>query len=135
MHCILCGDFVRRFVSLDGFQGYPRLQFRAVSLPLSGQQFSPFDTSLDTAILPYPPVHFSGTIIDIQLRTFSNKRFLMLTNDQVALDYALNVQRPKRTGVRIDCLGYDSLGGARPDLEGNLTEHNQWRLAHAFFEY
>ena len=63
MHCILCGDFVRRFVSLDGFQGYPRLQFRAVSLPLSGQQFSPFDTSLDTAILPYPPVHFSGTII------------------------------------------------------------------------
>ena len=62
MHCILCGDFVRRFVSLDGFQGYPRLQFRAVSLPLSGQQFSPFDTSLDTAILPYPPVQFSGFI-------------------------------------------------------------------------
>ena len=74
-------------------------------------------------------------LIDIQLRTFSNKRFLMLTDDQVALDYALNVQRPKRTGVRIDCLGYASLGGARPDLEGNLIEHNQWRIAPLFFEY
>ena len=35
----------------------------------------------------------------------------------------------------IDCLGYDSLGGARPDLDGNLIEHNQWRIAPLFFEY
>jgi len=63
MHCILRGDFVRRFVSLDRFQGDLRLQVRAVSLALSCHRFSPFGASLDTAILPYPPVQFSGTII------------------------------------------------------------------------
>jgi hypothetical protein len=74
-------------------------------------------------------------LIDIQLQAFSNKRFLMLTADQAALDYALGVQRPKRTGVRIDCLGSPTLGGARPYLDGNPIEQNQWRIAPLFFEY
>lgn len=74
-------------------------------------------------------------LIDIQLQAFSNKRFLMLTHDQVALDYALNAQRPNRTGVRIDCLGSDDLGGARDHLNGNPIEHNQWQIAPLFFEY
>ncbi len=74
-------------------------------------------------------------LIDIQFQAFSNKRFLMLTHDQVALDYALNAQRPKPTGVRIDCLGFDNLGSARAHLDGNPIEHNQWQIAPLFFEY
>src|SRR2546428_49958 len=74
-------------------------------------------------------------LIDIQLQAFSNKRFVMLTNDQVALNYALNAQRLKRTGIRIDCLGTSSIGGARQNLDSNPTEHNQWQIAPLFFEF
>jgi hypothetical protein len=74
-------------------------------------------------------------LIDIQFQAFSNKRFLMLTHDQVALDYALKAKRPKRRGVRIDCLGSDNLGSARAHLDCNPIEHNQWQIAPLFFEY
>jgi len=63
------------------------------------------------------------------------KRFVMLTSDQVALNYALNAKRLKRTGVRIDCLGISSIGGGRQSLESNPAEHNQWQIAPLFFEY
>ncbi|HLZ60534.1 MAG TPA: DUF4832 domain-containing protein [Ktedonosporobacter sp.] len=77
-------------------------------------------------------------LIDLQFQAFPHKRFLMLTEHQDSLDYALNYQRPLRTGVRIDCLGEpgaDGLGGARKTLDNDATAHNQWKIAPLYFEY
>lgn len=74
-------------------------------------------------------------LIDIQLQAFSNKRFLMLTNDQIALNYAINAKRLKRTGIRIDCLGTPGIGGARENLDVYAVEHNHWQIAPLYFEY
>jgi hypothetical protein len=74
-------------------------------------------------------------LIDMQFAAFPNKRFLMLTNYQDSLNYALQAQRSKPTGVRIDCLGYAALGGARTDLDNNPLEHNRWTTSPLYFEY
>jgi hypothetical protein len=74
-------------------------------------------------------------LITMQFQAFPHKRFLMLTAHGDSLDYALNYQRPLRTGVRIDCLGTDMLGGARSKLEGDATALNQWKMAPLYFEY
>ncbi|MBV9228122.1 MAG: DUF4832 domain-containing protein [Chloroflexi bacterium] len=74
-------------------------------------------------------------LIDMQFQAFPHKRFLMLTDHRDSLDYALNYQRPLRTGVRIDCLGTNMLGGARSKLENDSTALNQWKIAPMYFEY
>ncbi len=74
-------------------------------------------------------------LIDMQVQALSNKRFLMVTYYQDSLDYALNLQRPQRIGVRIDCLGRSDLGSARQNLDANPIEHNQWQVAPLYFEY
>src|SRR5438034_9322383 len=66
MYSIFRGDFVRRFISLNGFQCHLRLQFHAVSFALSCHRFSPCGASLDTAILSYLPVQETGTIINFR---------------------------------------------------------------------
>src|SRR5207248_915820 len=67
MHSIFHGDFVRRLISLDGFQCHLRLQFHAVSFALSCHRFSPCGASLDTAIFSYLPVQETGSIIRYRL--------------------------------------------------------------------
>ena len=74
-------------------------------------------------------------LIDMQVQALSNKRFLMLAYYQDSLDYALNLQRSQRIGVRIDCLGRSDLGSARQNLDANPIEHNQWQVAPLYFEY
>lgn len=74
-------------------------------------------------------------LIDMQYAAFPNKRFVMLTNWQDSLNYALNVTRNKPTGVRIDCLGTNSLGGAKSNLDNNSLERNRWQTAPLYFEY
>jgi hypothetical protein len=74
-------------------------------------------------------------LIDMQYSAFPTKRFLMLTNYKDSLNYALQVNRVKPTGVRIDCLGEPSLGGARRGLENNTIERNRWKVAPLYFEY
>jgi len=74
-------------------------------------------------------------IIDMQFQAFPHKRFLMFTDAQDSLDYALNYQRPLRTGVRVDCLGHPHLGGARDTLDNDPIARNQWKVAPLVFEY
>jgi hypothetical protein len=74
-------------------------------------------------------------LIDMQFAAFPTKRFLMLTYYTDSLTYALQAKRTKPTGVRIDCLGTQSLGGARDKLDNNPLEHNRWKVAPLYFEY
>lgn len=74
-------------------------------------------------------------LIDIQVQALSNKLFLMLTDKPDSLDYALSLNRAKPIGVRIDCLGYDELGGGRRVLDGDSLVSNRWKVAPLYFEY
>jgi hypothetical protein len=74
-------------------------------------------------------------LITMQFQAFPHKRFLMFVAHGDSLNYALNYQRPLRTGVRVDCLGTDMLGGARSKLDNNATALNQWKMAPLYFEY
>ena len=74
-------------------------------------------------------------LIDMQYAAFPTKHFLMLTGYTDSLNYALQSERIKPTGVRIDCLGTSGLGGARAGLDNNPLEHNQWKVAPLYFEY
>ncbi|QBD77520.1 DUF4832 domain-containing protein [Ktedonosporobacter rubrisoli] len=74
-------------------------------------------------------------LIDMQYKAFPHKRFLMFGEHQDDLNFALQVQRPLPTGVRIDCLGRDTLGGSRQHLDDNKLEANQWKVAPLYFEY
>ncbi|HLZ60535.1 MAG TPA: DUF4832 domain-containing protein [Ktedonosporobacter sp.] len=78
-------------------------------------------------------------LIDMQFQAFPHKRFVMLTDHQDSFDYAMNYNRPLRTGIRIDCLGEqgdnDWLGGARSSLDGDPIALNQWKVAPMVFEY
>src|SRR5713226_5066552 len=75
MHSILAGDFIGRLLSSDRFQSHFVLQVCAVSFALSCHSFAPFSAFLDTAILSYLPVQFSGTIIGTPTRAVSVGRF------------------------------------------------------------
>ncbi|HLZ56951.1 MAG TPA: DUF4832 domain-containing protein [Ktedonosporobacter sp.] len=81
------------------------------------------------------PVSVQEQIIDLQVQAFPNKLFLMLTDNQQALDYALNLQRPYPIGVRIDCLGHDNLGGSLDTLNADSLARNRWQVAPLYFEY
>lgn len=74
-------------------------------------------------------------LINMQAQAFADKRFLMLTGQQDSLDYALSLQRTYPIGIRIDCLGSASLGGARDSLDSNAGELDRWRTAPVYFEY
>jgi len=55
-------------------------------------------------------------IIDFQTQAFPNTRFLMLTANSFALNYAINLQRPNPIGERRDCLGVETLTFNPADL-------------------
>ncbi|MFI1801151.1 DUF4832 domain-containing protein [Streptomyces sp. NPDC020379] len=74
-------------------------------------------------------------LIDLQYQAFPHKRFLMLSNHQDSLDYALNATRLLPTGVRVDCLGRPSLGGDRDVLDNDRLAHDRWKTAPLYFEY
>ena len=74
-------------------------------------------------------------LIDLQYAAFPHTRFLMLTEHQDSLDYALSASRELPTGVRVDCLGSASLGGARQSLDGNPLPRQRWRIAPLYLEY
>lgn len=75
------------------------------------------------------------TLINMQYQAFPNKRFLMFTAHLDSLDYALSLRRIQPTGVRIDCLGQNSIGGGRDALASDSTARNQWHVAPLYFEY
>jgi hypothetical protein len=74
-------------------------------------------------------------LIDMQYTAFPAKRFLMFTAHADSLNYALQAKRAKDTGVRIDCLGEQNLGGARAKLDNNALVNNRWKVAPLYFEY
>src|SRR5579859_613808 len=74
-------------------------------------------------------------LINLQVQAFPNKLFLMLTDNQAALDYALNLQRTYPIGVRIDCLGKQGLGGSLDILNNDALARDRWRVAPLYFEY
>ncbi|HLI90494.1 MAG TPA: DUF4832 domain-containing protein [Ktedonobacteraceae bacterium] len=74
-------------------------------------------------------------LIDMQYAAFPHKRFVMLTNYRSSLNYALTYPRALPTGIRIDCLGSSSLGGARSALEDDPVAENRWKIAPIYFEY
>jgi len=74
-------------------------------------------------------------LINIETTAFPKMQFLMLTADQPALNYALNLSMAKPIGVRIDCLGDSGLGGAQQYLDTNTLENTRWQTAPFYFEY
>jgi len=74
-------------------------------------------------------------LIDMQYDAFPTKRFFMFTEYKDSLNYALLAARTKPTGVRIDCLGERTLGGAREQLQNNALAYERWKVAPLYFEY
>ena len=74
-------------------------------------------------------------LIEMQHAAFPTKRFLMFTNYMDSLNYALQATRAKPTGVRIDCLGEQTLGGAREEMQNSALAYNRWKVAPLYFEY
>jgi hypothetical protein len=75
---------------------------------------------------------FRQQLIDIQYQAFPDKRFLMLTDHEDSLDYALAAPRTYPTGIRADCLGRQGIGGAQAHLD-MLSQ--RWIKAPIYFEY
>jgi hypothetical protein len=75
---------------------------------------------------------FREQLIDIQYQAFPDKRFLMLTDHEDSLEYALNTPRIYPTGIRADCLGHPGIGGAQAHLD-RLSQ--RWMKTPIYFEY
>ena len=74
-------------------------------------------------------------LIDMQVQALSHKRFVMLTKHQDSLDYALSLHRQLPIGVRVDCLGTSTLGGAKDRMDNDPLVLNRWKIAPVYFEY
>jgi hypothetical protein len=75
---------------------------------------------------------FRQQLIDIQYQAFPDKRFLMLTDHEDSLEYALHAPRTYPTGIRADCLGHQGIGGAQAHID-RLPQ--RWMKAPIYFEY
>lgn len=75
---------------------------------------------------------FREQLINIEYQAFPDKRFLMFTDHKDSLEYALDAHRRYQTGIRADCLGDQSIGGAQSALD--LWSH-LWMKAPIYFEY
>ncbi len=76
--------------------------------------------------------NFRQQLIDIEYRAFPDKRFLMLTDHDDSLEYALDAPRRYPTGIRADCLGRQGIGGAQAHLD---MLPQRWMKAPIYFEY